>query len=480
MHEVQDRTWSASRYERPGTLEEALTLLDQHGQRARIIAGATDLLLEMQRKVRTVDVLVDLSSISGLDEIRSDHGATALGPLVTHGQVVGSPMIRESGLPLAQASLEVGSPQLRNRATVAGNVVTASPANDTISALFALDASLQLASIDGVRSVPITEFYLGVRKTVMQPNELVTEIRFPELGGHQRGMFAKIGLRSAQAISVVHAAIVLTMEDGSVEDARIALGSVAPTITLSDAAQLLVGHPLNEDIIAACASSAAMSVDPITDGRATAQYRTDMVEVAVKRILTALANGEDSKRWPRRVITLDNAAEPALPPALSVGTKDLIEATINGVVVRGTGGTDETLLDWIRDNATAPSGAPLTGTKEGCGEGECGACTVHLDGKSVLACLIPAGAASGHSLTTVEGLSSASDRAIQDAFVACGAVQCGYCIPGFIMSASSLIAEHDELADDEVRDGLSGNICRCTGYEAILTAVEQATAEVSA
>ncbi len=478
MHEVQDRTWSASRYERPDSLEEALALLDQHGQRARIVAGSTDLLLEMQRKVRTVDVLIDLSSISGLDEIRSDDGPITLGPLVTHGQVVGSPMIRESGLPLAQASLEVGSPQLRNRATVVGNVVTASPANDTISALFALDASLQLASVDGVRSVPITEFYLGVRKTVMRPNELVTEIRFPQLGEYQRGMFAKIGLRSAQAISVVHAAIVLTMADGSVQNARIALGSVAPTITLSNAAELLVGHPLNDDIIAACASSAAMSVNPITDGRATAQYRTDMVKVAVKRILTALANGEDSKRWPRRVITLDNATEPTLPPALSVATTDVFETTINGVTVRGTGGTDETLLDWIRDNATAASGTPLTGTKEGCGEGECGACTVHLDGKSVLACLVPAAAASGRALTTIEGLSSASDQVIQDAFVACGAVQCGYCIPGFVMSASSLVAEHAALTHDEVRDGLSGNICRCTGYEAIVKAMERATAEV--
>jgi xanthine dehydrogenase iron-sulfur cluster and FAD-binding subunit A len=478
MHEVQDRTWSTTRYERPGTLDVALALLDQHGQRARVIAGATDLLLEMQRKVRTVDVLVDLSSIAGLDEIKSKDGTIGLGSLVTHGQVVGSQVIREGGLPLAQASLEVGSPQLRNRATVAGNVVTASPANDTISALFALDASVQLASVDGVRTVPITEFYLGVRKTVMEPNELVTGISFPQLSEHQHGMFAKIGLRSAQAISVVHAAVVLTMQDNIVQDARIALGSVAPTIVFSDAAQLLIGQSLDEDTIVACATSAAMSVNPITDGRATAQYRTDMVELAVKRILTALAKGEDADRWPRRAITLSTDEE-SVPPPVSIATADSIRATINGTAVRGAGGTNMTLLDWVRDHATSPSGVPLTGTKEGCGEGECGACTVHLDGRAVLACLVPAAAASGRNVTTIEGLSSPSDRAIQDAFVACGAVQCGYCIPGFIMSASSLIAEHDELAHAEIRDGLSGNICRCTGYEAIVTAMERATAGVS-
>ncbi|MCL1597694.1 MAG: FAD binding domain-containing protein, partial [Actinomycetia bacterium] len=226
MHEVQDRTWSTNRYERPETLAEAVELLDRFGAKARIVAGATDLLLEMQRGVRSVDVMVDLSAIAGLDSVTMHDGVVSLGPLTTHRMVVESPTVIAHGLPLAQASLEVGSAQLRNRATVAGNLITASPANDTISALLALSATVELTSVSGTRRVALEDFYTGVRRTVMASNELMTAIRFPAISPDDAGMFAKVGLRSAQAISVVHAAIVLTMDDGIVAAARIALGSV--------------------------------------------------------------------------------------------------------------------------------------------------------------------------------------------------------------------------------------------------------------
>ena len=142
--------------------------------------------------------------------------------------------------------------------------------------------------------------------------------------------------------------------------------------------------------------------------------------------------------------------------------------TVNGRSVAGTGAASSTLLDWVRDHVG-------TGTKEGCAEGECGACTVMLDGDAVMACLTPAAQAEGHAVTTVEGIGD-GDRLsrVQQAFVDDFAVQCGYCIPGLIVAATALDAELGDATRDEVEFGLAGNLCRCTGYYAILEAVRDA------
>ena len=476
LHEAQRRADPINRYVAPESLDDALAALAAHGPSARVIAGGTDLLLELSRGARTgIDTLIDLSVLEGLDTIAEHDGRIDLGPLVTHGDVVGFQRMLDVGLPLAQACLEVGGPQLRNRATIVGNIVTASPANDTISALYALGADVTVTSAGGGdRTMPIEEFFTGFRATALEPGELVTRISFDALGGARRGIFVKLGLRRAQAISVVHAAAVVTdAGDGTVADLVVALGSVGPTIELVEAAAGIArGRPLS-DAASDVAAAARAAVTPIDDLRSTAEYRSQTTEVVVERALRSLGAGTEAATWPLRpprLVSADRApaaASPGAPSRRARTDDDAIVATVNGVEREAANAAGRTLLDWLRLDLG------LTGTKEGCAEGECGACTVHLDGRAVLACLVPAARAEGASITTVEGVAPPQGglHPVQQALADCGGVQCGFCTPGFVMSAAMLAVEEPNPSRAQVEHGLSGNLCRCTGYYSIIDAL---------
>lgn len=472
LHHVQRAGTVVPRYIAPASLDEALALRAEHGAAARPVAGATDLVVELDRGAHAgVELLIDLSRIGGLDTISVTGDTIRLGATTTHHDVVTHEVCRTDALALAQACLEIGSPQLRNRATVVGNIVTASPANDTISALTALDATVEVASAAGSRSQPIAGFITGFRDTTLADDELVTAITVPRLAANQRSIFVKAGLRRSQAISVVHLAAVVTFaDDGTVADAVLALGSVAPTIvTVPGLADALRGRPLDG---ATCRSAAALAVEtasPIDDLRATAEYRARQVAAMTERALATLAADRQADRWPARIVTLD-ASSGARPPVTRELDADAeITVTVNGAPTTAAGAAGTTLLDWLRDRAGT------TGVKEGCAEGECGACTVHLDGAAVMGCLVPAARADGCDVTTVEGLADDTTLApIQQAFVDHHAVQCGFCTPGFLMSSASLLDEFDDPSPADIRAGLGGNLCRCTGYRAIETAVATA------
>jgi len=230
------------------SVSEALDLLAQYGERARIVAGATDLIIEIERGQRPgVDTLIDITRVPGLDRISVRGDTFRLGPLVTHNHVVGHRGIVERALPFAQAAWSVGAPQIRNRGTIAGNLITASPANDTIAPLWALGASVTLASNRGERTLDLPSFYQGLRQTGMRPDELLTAISFPALAANERGIFLKLGLRNAQAISVINLAAVLGFDGDHITHAVITLGSVAPTIIRVPVAEdYLRGKTLSE------------------------------------------------------------------------------------------------------------------------------------------------------------------------------------------------------------------------------------------
>lgn len=471
MHEVQRQAITLERIETPASLEEALVLLDEHGERARVIAGGTDLLLELDRGLRPdVDILVDITRIPGLDRIAVDGDRMTLGALVTHNDIVRSDLVRDRALPLAQAAWEIGSPQLRNRATVVGNLVTASPANDTITPLRVLDAELEITSLSGRRAVTLADFHTGVRRSVLEPGEIVTGIRMRPLEPQERALFLKLGNRRAQAISVVHLTALVAITDGVVTSARLAMGSVAPTIVELDVAPL-IGSSLDDDVIAEVARAAAAGVTPIDDVRATAEYRSAAIPTMVARALRALRDGTPST-LPASPITLGGRTRTAPAESTAHDASRPVDATVNGRPVSAPGAT-ATLLDWLRDRAG------LTGTKEGCAEGECGACTVYLDGVAVMACLVPAARAHGSSVTTIEGLAGGDGlHPLQQAFIDETAVQCGFCIPGFLMSGAKLLEERPSPDRAEIEVAMSGNLCRCTGYYPIITAVEAAAKRI--
>lgn len=463
-----------NKYYNVTSIEKALEILNQYQDQAKIVAGGTDLIIEFEKGLRkTTDVLIDITRIEGLNQITLDEEQNIhLGPLVTHNDVAASKLIQERALPLAQAAWEVGSPQIRNRGTIAGNLITASPANDTITPLLALQAKLVLKSFHGQRVVSLEDFYLGVRKSILQPNEMVTDIYFPALDASQKGEFIKFALRRTQAISLVNVSVICEIENETIQNVNITLGAVAPVIIhAKEAEQFLIGKKLSEDVIIEASLIAQKATKPISDVRGSAAYRKTMVKVLTKRALLSIAEGKRDNLLPKDPVILDNHASfPVLTAHSFHSIKDeKIKTHINGKYFEFDNCQDKTLLDLIREDAK------LIGTKDGCSEGECGACTVFMDGKAVLACLVPSARAHNAQITTIEGIKSEGVKhVVQDLFIQEGAVQCGYCTPGFVMSAVKLLEEKPTPSQLEIKQAISGNLCRCTGYYKIISAIEKA------
>lgn len=460
----------------PSTLNEVLDHLAGGAGSTRIVAGGTDLLLEMERGVRKgISTLVDITRLPDLDQIWQDEsGIIHFGPNVTHNQIVSSDLMREKALPLYQAAWQVGSPQIRNRGTVVGNLVTASPANDTITPLVALNATLHLLSKTGKRSVDLQHFYSGVRKTVLRPDEMVVDVTFAPIPASARSTFVKYALRRAQAISLLNLAMIVHLQDGKIIKAAITLGAVAPTIIhAAKAEKSLVGKTLDEALTdGEVARLVTEEISPISDIRSSAGYREHVVGVMVNRALQELIDGSGGMELPQKPVLLWGTSKdnPTSRKTISIDRKVPITTTINGETRTFNTGQHKTLLRFLREEAG------MTGVKEGCAEGECGACTVFLDGKAVMACLVPAPRADGAEIMTVEGLAQGDTlHPVQQTFLDEGAVQCGYCTPGFIMSAVKLLEEVPHPSTSQIKESIAGNLCRCTGYYKIISAIEKAS-----
>ena len=283
----------------PQSIEEALDMLEDRGGDARIIAGGTDLALQLQRGRNPARVMVDITRIPGLERIEERDGYIHVGARVTHAQVAASPLIRSRAAVLAEACGSVGGPQIRNVGTLVGNVVNALPAADGAIGLTALDAQVEVTERAGRRWTSISNLYAGVgRCTVDSCQAMITQLRFKALGDAEGGAFERLAKRKALILPILNAAAVVGVEDGTVQRARVAIGPVATNpFVATDAAEWLVGRAPDAAAAANAAKLAAQAAEPrYSLLRGSAEYRKSMVEVLVRRALTralALASGEE-------------------------------------------------------------------------------------------------------------------------------------------------------------------------------------------
>ncbi len=458
-------------YFMPETFEQVLALLEKWKLNTKLIAGGTDLMVEIRNgKWQELETVIDISRVRDLDRIYQDeHGLIHIQAMVTHNDVLKSDLLRDYAAPLYQACYKVATPQLRNRATVVGNLVTASPANDTITPLMAMDAGLLISSASGERIISLENFYKGVRKTDLAPGEIVREILLRPTAAGECGSFVKQALRKTQAISVLNCCVVLKLDQNRILDARVTMGSVAPTIIHSRQSEsYLQGNLLTAEAAKQAGRLAALDIHPISDIRGGEDYRRYMMQVLVEDAILEILEGKTSVKVPDHPVTLTNPI-PAQPACLADWTGDLLKTKINGEEFEFSGEFKGSLLNFIRERVG------YTGTKSGCEEGECGACTIHMDGKAVVSCLVPAPRAHHAQITTIEGLApEGALHPVQNEFINHGAVQCGYCTPGFVMAAASMMDEKANPSRQDIRDGISGNLCRCTGYYKIIEAIEAA------
>jgi CO/xanthine dehydrogenase FAD-binding subunit len=269
---------------------EAVALLAQHGPAVKVLAGGTDLLADLKfaSASHAPKVVVDISRADDLRGIDTTEQGLRIGALVTHTEIMRSPLIRDLFPALVDAAHTIGAVQTRNLGTLGGNLVTAVPSMDSGPTLVALDAIVTIASPEGRRQMPLTEFFVGPRKTVLKPHELLVEIIIPKENVGKPTHFLKFGLRKGQALALVNvaAAFWVDWDTNTFVAPRVALGAVAPKVMHAPSAEgYLEGKAITPEAMGEAGKLAVNDAKPINDFRASAAYRRDLIAVLTKRAL---------------------------------------------------------------------------------------------------------------------------------------------------------------------------------------------------
>jgi carbon-monoxide dehydrogenase medium subunit len=277
-------------YHTPATLPEALALMGRYNGTARLIAGGTDLLLAMKRREAAPEHLISLAAIEGLKGISSGKEGLRIGSLTTLAEIESSDIIKKGYAPLHDAVRVMASAQVRNLATIGGNLCSAVPSADTAPPLIALAASVRINGQAGERTVKIEDFFTGAKACCCGQEEIVTDILVPKPEALSAGCYLKLMRRHAMDLALVGVAACITLDKGRCTAARIALGAVAPTpIRAPEVEERLIGKTLNETTVAEAAATAGTQCRPITDIRASLEYRCSMVEVLTRRAVMEAA-----------------------------------------------------------------------------------------------------------------------------------------------------------------------------------------------
>lgn len=270
----------------PNDLASVCSQMDRFGGKAHLLAGGTDLMVAINLRRLSPENLIYLGQC-GLDQIEEVNESLVIGATATLKSIIQSEVVKRNAPLLVEACQSIGSPAIRNAATIGGNVCNASPAADCAIAMLALDTSVTIASTRGERSVALKDFFTGPGKTVLESDECVKAFSIPATSANSKYGWAKIGQRKADIIGIVCVAINMTVESDKCQNARIALGAVAPTpILATRAAAVIEGRVLDEQLIAQAAQTAAGEISPIDDIRASGWYRKQMTIELVSRTLS--------------------------------------------------------------------------------------------------------------------------------------------------------------------------------------------------
>lgn len=277
----------AFEYIAPKSAEAAVAALAEHAPNARLLGGGTDLLVDLKHTTETPKMLVDVSRIEDFKGIEVTDAGVRIGSMVTHSELMASPIIQENFPAMVDAAHTVGAVQTRNLGTLGGNLVTCVPSMDSGPALLALDATVTVAGPDGSREMPLGEFFVAPRKTIMEPNELLVDVRIPAASMKKPTHFLKFGLRKGQALALVNVAGGFWVsDDNKFVEPRITLGAVAPTVIRAHKAEeYLAGRAIDVEAMAEAGRIAVTEAKPIDDFRASAEYRCDLIAVLTRRAL---------------------------------------------------------------------------------------------------------------------------------------------------------------------------------------------------
>lgn len=271
-------------YLEAGTAKEAVSLLARFRGEACPIAGGTDLVVQMRYREASPKYLINLKTISDLDYLVEDAGGLRIGALTTIRAIETSPLIKERYGILAQAAHLLGSVQVRNLATIGGNLCHAAPSAETAAPLLALGARARLLSTDGERTIPLEDFFVGPSKTSLKEGEILTELQAPTPSPKSAGVYLKHSIRKAMDIAFIGTGVVVEMDGESCKDIKIALGAVAPVPMRAPKAEAhLRGKKLEEGLLREAGEIASLECSPISDIRCSAEHRREIVKVFVRR-----------------------------------------------------------------------------------------------------------------------------------------------------------------------------------------------------
>jgi CO/xanthine dehydrogenase FAD-binding subunit len=296
---MHQRTVPCQGYFAPQKIEEALEILSRYGKEIKIIAGGTDLLIQYYDRLYEVGSWLDLKNVKELKEIKIHQNQMEIGAMVTHTQLEKSEDIKKYFPVLSQAASDIGSPQIRNRGTIGGNIVNASPAGDLLAPLMAYDAQFKLLSTQGEKIVPAEEFFIGPKKTILEPAQLLTRIILPLPSEMTYGCWIKIGKRKALIIATITLALVVKMaeDNKTVEDVKTCLGSVAPTpIEIKEIKEKMIGKKFSQLDFNQLGQIVEDKISPIDDIRGTKEYRKDVAKNIMINALKEIASARRSHK----------------------------------------------------------------------------------------------------------------------------------------------------------------------------------------